>query len=489
MLSEAGRGAEVVVTEAPGHASHIMAALELGAWAGVVVVAGDGLLHEVYNGLLARPDWRAAIQFSVGALPGGSGNALVSTLASAQGDLAEEDGGLMSAAVSVARGNLAAMDLFLVRGPGPDIRVGFLSLGWGLLTDVDIDSEALRRLGQLRFTVFALLKIARRRLYRGTISYVPADWPERGAAPDSEDSDWTGSSLDPGRALLPGCLAAPPRHLATYADSWQELDQRLCSVSFVTGGGAHAQCGHAYSYTNPGQVESREASVQRQSSAPHHRRSSSHSARDSSSRSRSSASPEKSSSRARSASSPDKPRARSHGATKRKLAPPVDTPLSATPTCIPPTAPPPVFPSSSPPRGPAPAPACDPAHAPLTATPLHKDWVSETADFVAVMAFNLPHLTRAVRGAPDCSPDDGVLWLLVIRANVSRVSLLQLLAGMDSGRRLSVPGVDMFPVTAIKISVSSQHRTEQGCFTKLPPYAALKHSLQSFGQSNQLNIV
>ena len=177
--------------------------------------------------------------------------------------------------------------------------------------------------------------------------------------------------------------------------------------------------------------------------------------------------------RSRSVSSPEKKK-KSGGGVKKKLHPPPDTPLSATPTCIPPTAPPPVFPSSSPPRGPAPAPACDPAHAPLTATPLHKDWVSETADFVAVMAFNLPHLTRAVRGAPDCSPDDGVLWLLVIRANVSRVSLLQLLAGMDSGRRLSVPGVDMFPVTAIKISVSSRAQIRTGLFYQIATVCSSK---------------
>ena len=42
----------------------------------------------------------------------------------------------------------------------PDIRAGFLSFGWGLITDVDIDSEALRGLGSLRFTIYALLKVS-----------------------------------------------------------------------------------------------------------------------------------------------------------------------------------------------------------------------------------------------------------------------------------------------------------------------------------------
>ena len=179
VLSEAGRLAEVMVTEGPGHASQVMASLDLSLWAGVVTVSGDGLLYEVFNGLLSRPDWRSALQFSVGVLPGGSGNALVHTLAASQGDRGEEDGGLMSMALSIARGHVAPLDLFLVRGPGPEIRVGFISFGWGLITDVDIDSETLRGLGSVRFTVYALLKVAKHKLYRGTISYVLADWPDR----------------------------------------------------------------------------------------------------------------------------------------------------------------------------------------------------------------------------------------------------------------------------------------------------------------------
>ena len=93
----------------------------------------------------------------------------------------------------MARANLAPLDLFVVRRTGADLKVAFLSLGWGLIPDVDLDSEvakciliiptvgaqALRCLGELRFTVYGLLRVARRRLYRGTLSYVLADWPER----------------------------------------------------------------------------------------------------------------------------------------------------------------------------------------------------------------------------------------------------------------------------------------------------------------------
>ena len=464
VLAEAGRVYEVIVTEGPGHASQILSSLDLAAWAGVVAVSGDGLVHEVFNGLLARPDWRLALQFSVGVIPGGSGNALVHTLAAAQEDRVEEDGGLMSSAVSIARGHASPLDLFLVRGPGTDVRVGFISLGWGLITDVDIDSEVIRCMGSVRFTIYGLLRVAQHKSYRGTISYVLADWPDRRSTTvqvpihplDSEESDWTNSSLGPDPGLIPGYpphLASQPplRHLATYADSWQELDQRLCTVNFVTGGPMYAPM------LNGGHSVDRRLSPQRQySKNSQHRRSSSYSNRESPSRSRSSSSPEKSkssrSSRSRSVSSPEKTRrnkSTSNGI-KRKLKAAPDTPLSATPTCIPPIAPPPVYPHGG--RGPSPS--CDPSMNPITATPLHKDWVSETSDYLAVMVLNVPYLNREFYGAPDCRHDDGVLWLMMIRQNVSRLSLMQLMLSLENGEHVNITGVDIFPVTAVKISVS-----------------------------------
>ena len=57
-------------------------------------------------------------------------------------------------------------------------------------------------------------------------------------------------------------------------------------------------------------------------------------------------------------------------------------------------------------------------------------------------------------GAPDARHDDGVMWLLLIRGNVTRMALIKLLVSLDSGEHVNIPGVDIFPVTAVKISVS-----------------------------------
>ena len=46
-----------------------------------VTVSGDGLIHEVLNGLFERVDWREALaRLPIGVIPGGSGNALSRTL-------------------------------------------------------------------------------------------------------------------------------------------------------------------------------------------------------------------------------------------------------------------------------------------------------------------------------------------------------------------------------------------------------------------------
>ena len=70
------------------------------------------------------------------------------------------------------------------------------------------------------------------------------------------------------------------------------------------------------------------------------------------------------------------------------------------------------------------------------------------------MLLNLPYLDRTFFGAPDCTPDDGVLWLLMVRPSVTRMSLINFMVSIESGRHVDMAGVDLFPVTAAKITVS-----------------------------------
>jgi sphingosine kinase len=49
----------------------------------------------------------------------------------------------------------------------------FLSAGWGLLADIDVESEILRAIGEPRFTVWSLLRLMKLKTYRAQLSYIP----------------------------------------------------------------------------------------------------------------------------------------------------------------------------------------------------------------------------------------------------------------------------------------------------------------------------
>ncbi len=68
-------------------------------------------------------------------------------------------------------------------------RLGFLSLGWGLISDIDIESERLRYLGNLRFTLWGLHRIAHPKKYRARISYVKAGNDHMRYADDDDDDE------------------------------------------------------------------------------------------------------------------------------------------------------------------------------------------------------------------------------------------------------------------------------------------------------------
>lgn len=49
----------------------------------------------------------------------------------------------------------------------------FLSVGWGLLADIDIESERFRAIGGQRFTVWSVARLLDLRTYKGKIWYLP----------------------------------------------------------------------------------------------------------------------------------------------------------------------------------------------------------------------------------------------------------------------------------------------------------------------------
>ena len=75
----------IVPIDRINHAKDFVRTLELDQWCGIIIVSGDGLLHEVCNGLMERPDAEEAIKIPIGLIPGGSGNGLARSICHASG--------------------------------------------------------------------------------------------------------------------------------------------------------------------------------------------------------------------------------------------------------------------------------------------------------------------------------------------------------------------------------------------------------------------
>lgn len=68
------------------------------------------------------------------------------------------------------------MDLVRVETTA-QIMFSFLSVGWGLISDIDIESEKLRMLGGQRFTIWSVARLIGLRSYAGKLYYLPSDVP------------------------------------------------------------------------------------------------------------------------------------------------------------------------------------------------------------------------------------------------------------------------------------------------------------------------
>lgn len=124
---------------------------------GIVSVSGDGLLHEIINGLMSRSDFdRLKEKIAVGGIPGGTGNGLIKTLLTE----INEDYGIKEAAWLVLRGQTSKIDLTELRMEyHPEPVYSFLSFAWSTIADVDLNSEPLRWIGPLRFELWGTYRV------------------------------------------------------------------------------------------------------------------------------------------------------------------------------------------------------------------------------------------------------------------------------------------------------------------------------------------
>jgi len=148
---------DVQITERSGHAVDIAREIDIEAYDAILCCSGDGVPHEVFNGLAKRDDAMKALKtIAVGQLPGGSGNAMCWNLTGT--------GDPSAATLSIIKSTPKPMDLVSIT-QGDQRFLSFLSQSFGIIAEVDLGTEDLRWMGGARFTYGLMQRIWRQAVY------------------------------------------------------------------------------------------------------------------------------------------------------------------------------------------------------------------------------------------------------------------------------------------------------------------------------------
>ena len=155
-----------------GHAVEIAEQLDIDKYDVVASCSGDGLPHEVFNGLGKRKDARRALfKIAVVQLPCGSGNAMNLNL--------NGNNSTSMAALSIVKGIQTPIDLVSIT-QGDKRSLSFLSQSVGIIADSDLGTDSIRWMGSARFTVGYLWRIMGKTMYPCEVA-VKVDIPTKEA--------------------------------------------------------------------------------------------------------------------------------------------------------------------------------------------------------------------------------------------------------------------------------------------------------------------
>ncbi|KAK5986418.1 hypothetical protein GCK32_003696 [Trichostrongylus colubriformis] len=166
---------DLVITNGPNHAKSVVRSRDdLGKFNGVIILSGDGLIFEVLNGCSERPDAAGIIpSLPVGIIPSGSGNGLLSSLFYSRGEPLKNPQFTQRAIDVCCSPGAHAQPVNLIHVQTEETNIAsFLSVGWGLMADIDIESERWRKsLGSNRFVLGGLIRTLNLYTYRGRLSF------------------------------------------------------------------------------------------------------------------------------------------------------------------------------------------------------------------------------------------------------------------------------------------------------------------------------
>ena len=189
IMHEAGFTFEKLITTHQGHAEELAQNIDPVKYDALVLVGGDGLFHEVVNGLMKHSHKSILKSLPLFQLPGGSGNCVAGSLGMfynrerrfyylfevyhSTGVMIDLENVMINSLVLLATGKPTPIGLSKITQPDEPDRYSFLLAFWGLYSKIDFDSEKYRKsFGGGRFLVSALANIAKPTLFDGHIEIV-----------------------------------------------------------------------------------------------------------------------------------------------------------------------------------------------------------------------------------------------------------------------------------------------------------------------------
>lgn len=144
-------------THYQGHAVEIAEKLDISAFDVIASCSGDGLPHEVFNGLGKKENAVEALsKVAVVQLPCGTGNAMSWNL--------NGTGSTSVAALCIVKGLKTPLDLISIT-QGDRRTLSFLSQSVGIVAESDLGTDNIRWMGSARFTYGFLVRLLGKTLY------------------------------------------------------------------------------------------------------------------------------------------------------------------------------------------------------------------------------------------------------------------------------------------------------------------------------------
>jgi sphingosine kinase len=152
---------KLMKTQHSGHAYQICKnQIKVGEYDGIIFISGDGLIHEGINGIMSREDKNEFMeQTTFGFIPAWTSNGLIKSILDHNGEQADPK----TAAFRIVKGTSMKIDLTeLELEYEKERKFMVLSFTWAIICACDLQSEFMRFLGEIRYTLMGIIRVVAR---------------------------------------------------------------------------------------------------------------------------------------------------------------------------------------------------------------------------------------------------------------------------------------------------------------------------------------